>query len=107
LPLLKLVYSSQANEDLTSIFLWIYEANLDPYQAEGFVQRIRNRCDLIPILPYSGRSRDDLFPGLRTIAFERKAVIAYIVKNDTIEITNVFYGGRDFEAIIGLEEDKN
>jgi toxin ParE1/3/4 len=106
-PLRKLVYSSKANEDLTDLFLWIYEARFDPYLAEQFVQRIRNRCDLIATLPHGGRPRDDLFPGLRTIAFERKAVIAYIVKDETIEIVNVFYGGRDFEAIIGVEEDKN
>jgi toxin ParE1/3/4 len=35
---------------------------------------------------------------LRTVPFERKAVIAYRVTN-AVEITNVFYGGRDYEAL--------
>ena len=42
--------------------------------------------------------------GLRTVPFERSAVIAYRVENDTVEITNIFYGGQDYEALYkGLE----
>ena len=46
-----------------------------------------------------GRPRDDLEPGLRTIPFERSAVIAYKVEDDRVRIGNVFYGGRNFEAL--------
>ncbi len=31
--------------------------------------------------------------------FERRAVIAYRVIDDIVEVTNVFYGGRDYEAL--------
>lgn len=38
--------------------------------------------------------------GLRTVPFERSALIAYIIRNDRVVITNVFYGGRDYEALL-------
>jgi len=54
--------------------------------------------------PLGGRSRDVLYPGLRTVPFERAAVIAYLVRDGWIEVTNVFYGGRDYEALYREEE---
>jgi toxin ParE1/3/4 len=47
--------------------------------------------------PERGRRRDDIVPGLRTIAFERRATIAYRVLKTHVEIVSVAYGGRDFE----------
>lgn len=46
-----------------------------------------------------GRRRDDLFPGLRTVPFEGRAVIAYLAREHRVEITNIFYGGQDYEAL--------
>lgn len=31
--------------------------------------------------------------------FEHSAVIAYRVEGDRVRVVNVFYGGRDFEAL--------
>ncbi|MGH6754736.1 MAG: hypothetical protein ACREDP_21480 [Bradyrhizobium sp.] len=42
--------------------------------------------------------RDDLFPGLRTIGFERRVTIAFVVTADMVLIEGIFYGGQDFEA---------
>ena len=100
----KVAYSEAASGDIEGIFKWVHDASLDPFVAERFVQRIRKKCDSIADLPHSGRPRNDLMPGLRTMAFERKAVIAYVVTDGRVEITNVFYGGRDFEALYRDEE---
>ena len=71
--------------------------------AERFVRRIKARCDKIGILPLGGRPRDDLAPGLRTVPFERRAIIVYKVEPSCVRIVNVFYGGRDYEALyLGL-----
>ncbi|MGJ0396115.1 MAG: type II toxin-antitoxin system RelE/ParE family toxin [Methylocystis sp.] len=51
--------------------------------------------------PERGQKRDDLLPGLRTIGFERRATIAFVVAEDAVLIEGVFYGGQDFEGIIG------
>jgi toxin ParE1/3/4 len=69
--------------------------------AERFVRRIKARCDKIGILPYGGRPRDDLERGLRTVAFERRAVVTYKLESNCVRIVNVFYGGRDYEALYG------
>jgi plasmid stabilization system protein ParE len=53
----------------------------------------------IAILPQAGRPRDDLAAGLRSVAFERRAVIVYRLIGDTVEITNIFHGGRDYAAL--------
>ena len=36
--------------------------------------------------------------------FERSAVIVYRVEPDHVLITNVFYGGRDYEALYREDE---
>jgi toxin ParE1/3/4 len=95
----KVAYSEAASGDIEGIFKWVYDTSLDPFVAERFVQRIRKKCDSIADQPHAGRPRDDLVRGLRTMAFERKAVIAYVVREGRVEITNVFYGGRDFESM--------
>ena len=46
-----------------------------------------------------GTARDDLRPGLRIFPFEHSAVIAYLVEGGQVCIANVFYGGRDYEAL--------
>jgi len=44
--------------------------------------------------------------GLWVIGFERRVVIAYtILDTGDVEIGRIFYGGRDYEAIIREEED--
>jgi toxin ParE1/3/4 len=48
--------------------------------------------------PLRGSKRDDLLPGLRTIGFERRATIAFMVTAHAVVVEGVFYGGRDFEA---------
>ncbi len=67
--------------------------------ALGFTLRVRERCERIGDAPRGGRPRDDLAPGLRTVPFERSAVIAYVIENGRVQITNIFYGGRDYEAL--------
>jgi toxin ParE1/3/4 len=93
------VFREEASADLADIYRWVNESSLDPLTAERFVARLVVACERIGDRPLGGRARDDLFPGLRTFPFERKAVIAYLVRGETVEITNVFYGGRDYEAL--------
>lgn len=92
-------YRPEAARDLADVYRWIFEASRDALTAQRLVMRIMERCNALGDMPLSGRRRDDLLPGLRTIAFEKRAVIAYLVVADTVQITNVFYGGRDFEAL--------
>jgi toxin ParE1/3/4 len=95
----EVVYRPEAIDDLEHIFRYILELSLDRATARAYVARIRERCKRIGNVPNGGTNRDDLVPGLRTVPFERRAVIAYRLNDQRVEITNIFYGGQDFEAI--------
>ncbi len=95
----KVVYRPEAMDDIHQIFRFIHDISRDRTIARAYVQRIRQRCVRIGAVPLGGTARDDLAPGLRTVSFERRAVIAYRIVDRTVEVTNIFYGGRDFETI--------
>jgi toxin ParE1/3/4 len=96
----KVTYQEAASADILDIYRWVYEVSLDPMTAERFTARLLAACERIGDLPHAGRPRDDLLKGLRTVAFERRAVIAYVFRDEAVEITNVFYGRRDFESLM-------
>ena len=95
---LKVRLRPEARRDLLSIFSYVLEMSRSPSTARGFTKRIRARCERIGFAPYGGRPRYDLEDGLRTVVFEHSAVIAYKVDDGCVRFTNIFYGGRDYEA---------
>lgn len=96
---LPVVFRGEAETDLADIFHVVLRASQDQNVAESFIRRIIVRCRRIGDAPYGGRPSDDLEPGLRTVPFERSAVIAYRVEAELVTITNVVYGGHNFEAL--------
>ncbi len=46
-------------------------------------------------------ARDDIRPGLRLGHFERRVVIAYLVTPDLVRIGRIFYGGQNYETLLG------
>jgi len=46
-------------------------------------------------MPQRGQSRNDLAPGIRTLVFERRAVIAYSVDTEFVTILRIFYAGQN------------
>ena len=95
---LEVTFRPEAIADLQDIYRYIAEISQSHVTAERFTERILARALRIGDAPYGGRPRDDLEPGLRTVPFETSAVIAYRVAA-TVDITNIFYGGRDYEAL--------
>nr|WP_252192694.1 type II toxin-antitoxin system RelE/ParE family toxin [Rhizobium sp. CSW-27] len=102
---LPVAYRQDALADLRAIYLFVLERSGNEATARGFVERMMARCRSIGDAPDGGRRRDDLVPGLRTVPFERRAVIAYVLRSDQVEITNIFYGGRDYEALYRDDPD--
>ena len=98
MPPVSVSYRPEAIEDLQQIYRFIADASQSHRVAAEFIERIMRRCRAIGDAPNGGRPRDDLHPGLRTVPFEKSAVIAYVVPGQ-VEITNIFYGGRDYEAL--------
>lgn len=94
-------YRPEAIGDIEAIFLYVLEASQNFTTASNFTDRIFDRCENVGNAPLGGVARPDLGEGIRAVPFERKAVILYRVGEKAVEIVNVFYRGRDYEAIFG------
>lgn len=90
----KVFLRPDARADLKSIFDWVEQA-AGPEQALAYVERIRAHYLGLGDFPNRGTDRSDLVPGLRTLAFERRATIAYRVEADAVVILRILHKGRD------------
>jgi toxin ParE1/3/4 len=97
----KVLIRPSAERDLASLYAYIRVARGDSAIAIAYLRRIRTFCEGLATLPLRGIRRDDIRPGLRIISFERRLVIAFTVTAESVVIGRVFYGGRDFEALLG------
>ena len=95
----RVVYSPRSHQQLRAIYDWI-AGEAGPEIAQRFVLSIYDYCDDLADFPLRGRARDDLTPGMRVIGFRRRAMIAFLVTDDKVEIHGVYYGGSDYEAPI-------
>jgi toxin ParE1/3/4 len=94
----------EADADLDRLYVYIRDESGDPEIAIRYIRRIRVFCDGLGTFPARGRSRDDIRKGLRIVSFERRVVITYTIEADVVRIGHFFYGGRDYEALLGNEE---
>lgn len=91
-------WNKRGRRDLNKIIDHIEAASGSTRIALRYLDRLEARCQRIGDAPRSGRPRDDLAPGLRTVSFEGSALICYVIADDTVWITNVFRRGRDIDA---------
>lgn len=99
------VYSPRARQHLTDLYSWIAAESGFPDRAEEYVSAIFDYCDSLVEFPFVGAARDDLGPGIRTIGFRRRAVIAFAVTDARVEMLGVYYGGRDYETLLLTDAD--
>ena len=94
---MRVVFRPLAEQDLDEIDDWI--AAHDPARAEAFVQNVRRRCAILSQFPLIGRPRDDLAPGIRTLNFDRRVLVAYRIVDERVEIGRILYRGRDVRRL--------
>ena len=94
----KVVFAPEARDDLKDLYLFIAE-RAGAGQALAYVKRIETYCRGFTDFPERGTRRDDLFPGLRVVGFERRVTIAFHVGADTVTFLRILYGGRDIDAL--------
>ena len=80
--------------DLTAIYNWVANQS-DPATAQVYRERLLAACTSLQDFPSRGSMREDLAPGVRTISFEGRAVIAYLVGDGAVDILRIFHHGRD------------
>lgn len=88
--------SPQAGEDLFSIYVYVAEA-AGIAVADAYDARIRKACLSLADFPRRGTPHDELAPGLRSMAFERRATIYYRVSGETVEVVRILHRGQDAE----------
>ena len=91
-----------AIKDLENIYEYITEQSGFPERAWAFIERLREKCHGLEMAPQRGKQRNDLMENLRIYPLDKKTVVAFVVDNDkqVVNILNIFYGGRDYEAIM-------
>ncbi|MTJ83970.1 MAG: type II toxin-antitoxin system RelE/ParE family toxin [Telmatospirillum sp.] len=93
----KVVFSPEAENDLLELYLYIAERTGSAH-AVAYIERLERYCKSFEEFPERGTSRDDLFPGLRVVGFERRVSIAFHVNADTVTFDRLLYGGRDLDG---------
>jgi toxin ParE1/3/4 len=96
----RLVFRPAAEGDLVELYTYIAEASGNAHVAFSFIERLRAACFTLADFSERGAARNDIKEGLRIIIHERKTVIAYFVKGDSVMINNIFHAGRDWEAAL-------
>ena len=99
----RVVLGPQALVQLEELYDFIADSG-SPGNAATFTEAIVSFCESLADFPYRGVSRDDLRPGLRTIGYRKRVVVAYAVLNETVAIIGIFYGGRDHENLLTTAE---
>jgi toxin ParE1/3/4 len=92
--------SPQAEGDLEEIALYLTGESGSIEAAERIIDSILETLDLLGILPYIGRKRDDdLGAGVRSIPVE-SYLICYRVKGREVQVIRVLHGRRDIQSIL-------
>ena len=94
----QVVVSAPAHNDLVDVRSWVAaEATIEV--AERYIDRITSRFERLAYFPNRGTPRPDLAPGIRTIPFERRLLIAFSVEGDLVTILRVVDASRDLTRV--------
>lgn len=93
-----------AEADLRGIYEYVAQKSGDAV-AGRYIERIE-ACLALEHFPRRGRAWDDVRAGLRTIGFERRITIAFVVSDAEVTIARILYGGRDYESLLSGAADE-
>ena len=91
-----IIFAPEASADLLALYEWI-SAKASPHVAISYIDRLERYCSSFDLASERGHARDDIRPGLRIIGFERRITIAFMVRDQTVTILRLFYGGQNWD----------
>lgn len=100
----KVFLAPRAEADLDRIVLWIAEQGA-PVTALDYAVRIRRFLSGLGDFPERGQDYGRVREGLRVVSFERRVIIAIVVRDRHVEIERVFTNGQNWRRTLGLPED--
>jgi toxin ParE1/3/4 len=93
----RLIWSQPADTDLLDIWGYLAE-QASPDIADRQLRNIVTACDRLVTWPFSGRPRNELVEGMRSIVVHPYLVF-YRPSDAAVEIVRVLHGRRDLDAI--------
>jgi toxin ParE1/3/4 len=84
--------------------IWSYIAEDSVVHADALALRIDRAFKLLARRPQIGRTRPELYPGLRSFAIGNY-VVFYLSLTNGMDVVRVFHGARDIETIFDREEE--
>lgn len=90
----EVVWHPKARADLIGLYDWI-AGQADTDTAFAYTSKIEEHTTRLSQFPERGTPREDLAPGLRTMPYRRRTVIAYRAVDGMVEIVRVVHAGRD------------
>ncbi len=100
----RVLFTPEAEGHLEQLYRYIAEA-AGPTVAARYVDAVIDRCEGLAEFPPRGRSRDDIRPGLRTVSYKKRTIVAFVVRDESVVVLGIFNGGRDYEAILSEADD--
>jgi plasmid stabilization system protein ParE len=94
----------RAEADLEGIAIWIAERGA-PLAALDYVGRIRRFVFGLAAFPERGQDYGHVRNGLRVVSFERRVIIAILVRTGHVEVERVFSNGQNWRKSLGLPDD--
>jgi toxin ParE1/3/4 len=95
----KISFRPRAEADLFGLYRHISN-EAGPEIAGAYIDRIEATCRTLEMFPERGTKRDDIRPGIRTMGFERRATIVFLVKTTEVVIVRIFHGRQDYERFL-------
>jgi plasmid stabilization system protein ParE len=99
------IFTPEAQAQLHELYDYIADRS-SAHTALRYTTAIVDYCSAMKNFPHRGASRDDIRQGLRVTHYKGKAVIAFAVDDAAMTgiIVGVFYGGRNYAAILSGEQ---
>lgn len=91
-------FADPAEADLRDLYDFLVR-EASPRSAEAYIDRLLDFADQLRLFPERGTKRDEIKQGLRTIGFERRVSIAFIVEENKVVVLRVLYAGREIRLI--------
>lgn len=95
-----IVFTPEAEEQLVAIYRYIATA-ASPKIAERYTNAIIRYCEGLTAFPERSIQRNDIRLGLRITNYKKRTVIAYTADAELVSIIGIFYGGQDYENLLG------
>lgn len=99
-------FAPEAEAQLLSLYRYIASCG-SPESARRYTEAIVTYCESLRTFPHRGMCRDDIRPDLRIINYRGRAIIAFSVDDDmnTVHVLGIYYGGRDYEALLNEDQE--